>query len=100
MAQLTVNKKQIAAFCRKHRIHRLSLFGSVLRPDFRPESDVDVLVEFDAENTPGIFGIVSIEKEMISLFGGRRVDLRTPEDLSRYFRQKVIREAEVQYARR
>ena len=98
MAQIAVDKKRIAAFCRKHQIRRLALFGSVLHQDFRPDSDVDVLVEFEPDSVPGLFGIVRMERELSVIFGGRRVDLRTPEDLSRYFRQTVLEEAEVQYA--
>lgn len=97
MVHIAIDKKKVADFCRKHRIRRLSFFGSVLRADFQPESDIDVLVEFDSGHTPGLFGVASIERELAILVGGRKVDLRTPEDLSRYFRQKVLREAEVQY---
>ncbi|MDO8635980.1 MAG: nucleotidyltransferase family protein [Dehalococcoidia bacterium] len=87
--------RQLTAFCRKHYIKKLSLFGSVLREDFRPDSDVDVLVEFEEGHVPG-FGIVGIENELGRLVG-RKVDLRTPNGLSRYFREEVIREAKVCY---
>jgi len=90
---------KIAEFCRRHHIRKLSLFGSVVRDDFGPESDVDVLVEFEPVHVPGLFGIARMERELSSIFGGRQVDLRTAEDLSRYFRQDVLRQAEVQYAR-
>jgi len=99
MAQIAVDKNRIAAFCRVHQISRLALFGSVLRGDFRPGSDVDVLVEFEAEAVPGLFGVARLERELSALFSGRKVDLRTPQDLSRYFRQSVLKEAEVQYER-
>ena len=89
---------QLASFCRSQGIKRLAIFGSALRPDFRPDSDVDVLVEFEAHRTPGLLGIAGMELELSRLFG-RTVDLRTPEDLSRYFRQAVLDEAQVQYAR-
>jgi predicted nucleotidyltransferase len=79
-------------------IRRLAIFGSALRPDFGPESDIDVLVEFESSRTPGLLGMAHIERELSALLGGRKVDLRTPEDLSRYFRQSVLNEAEVQYA--
>ena len=79
-------------------IRRLSLFGSILRDDFRPDSDVDVLVEFEPDHVPGFFGLFDLQEELSALFG-RRVDLRTPEDLSRYFRDEVLARAEVQYAR-
>jgi len=98
MAQIFVDKGKIAAFGRKHHITRLALFGSVLRQDFRPDSDVDVLVEFEPGSVPGLFGSARMERELSALLGGRKVDLRTPEDLSRYFRQSVLAEAEVQYA--
>ncbi|MBM3190324.1 MAG: nucleotidyltransferase family protein [Chloroflexi bacterium] len=98
MAQIAVDKRAIAGFCRRHGIRRLALFGSVLRADFAPDSDVDVLVEFAPEAVPGLFGIARLERELSAILGGRRVDLRTPEDLSRYFRQSVLEEAEVQYA--
>lgn len=98
MAQIAIDKEQVAAFCRAHRIRRLSLFGSVLRPDFGPDSDVDVLVEFDPGHAPGMFGMVRLEKNLASILGGRKIDLRTPEELSRYFRHEVLRAAEVQYA--
>jgi hypothetical protein len=68
-----------------------------LRDDFGPESDVDILVEFAPSHTPGLFGIARLERELSTLFGGRKIDLRTPEDLSRYFREDVLREAEGQY---
>lgn len=77
---------------------RNSLFGSVLRDDFGPDSDVDVLVEFEEGHTPGFFGLARMQQELSGLFG-REVDLRTPQDLSRYFRDEVTGSAAVQYAR-
>ena len=100
MAQITVDKEKIAAFCREYHIRRLALFGSVLRPDFGPLSDVDVLVDFDPGHVPGLLGIARMERELSYVLGGRKVDLRTAEDLSRYFRQDVLDRAEVQYAER
>jgi hypothetical protein len=97
MAQVTIDKKRIIAFCRQHGIRHLAFFGSVLGPDFRPDSDVDLLVEFEPDAIPGLFGMARLERELSALFGGRKVDLRTPEDLSRYFRQQVLDEAEVLY---
>jgi len=91
-------KDRIAAFCRRNHIRRLALFGSVLRADFRSDSDVDVLVEFQPGHTPGFFGLFDMEEELSGLLGGRKVDLRTPQDLSRYFRDEVVARAEVQYA--
>ena len=98
VAQVEVYKEQIASFCRERHIRRLAIFGSALRPDFQPDSDIDVLVEFEPDHIPGLFGIARMERELSALLGGRKVDLRTPEDLSRYFRQGVLEEAEVQYA--
>lgn len=90
----------LAAFCRRNHIRRLSLFGSVLREDFGPESDVDVLVEFAPDHVPGFFRLAALERELSGLLGNRKVDLRTPEDLSRYFRQQVLASAHVVYAAR
>ena len=87
---------RIAAFCRTHRIRRLSLFGSILRDDFGPGSDIDVLVEFEPGATPG-FAFVGVQQELAEMLG-RKVDLNTPGFLSKYFRDEVLREAEVQYA--
>ncbi len=74
-AQLSIPKEQLAVFCRRHHIRKLSLFGSVLREDFRPDSDVDVLVEFVPGNVPGFIRLGSIEEELEQLFDGRKVDL-------------------------
>ncbi len=93
-----IRKEEIADFCRRQHISRLSLFGSVLRDDFRPTSDVDVLVEFEPGHVPGLFGLARMERELSALLGNRKVDLRTPQDLSRYFRDEVMATAEVQYA--
>lgn len=98
MAKITFDREKIAAFCRQYHVRRLALFGSALREDFGPESDIDVLVEFEPGHTPGLLGIVRLERELSAIFGGRKVDLRTPEDLSRYFREDVLKEAQVQYA--
>jgi predicted nucleotidyltransferase len=92
-----IPQAQIAAFCRRHHIRKLALFGSVLRDDFRPDSDVDVLVEFDPDHVPGFFGIAHLERKLAELLRVSKVDLRTPEDLSRYFRDQVLATAKVQY---
>ena len=89
--------ERVAEFCRRHHIRRLSLFGSILRDDFGPESDVDFLVEFEPGQTPGLFGISAMEIELSEMIG-RKADLRTAEELSRHFRDEVLREAEAQYA--
>lgn len=91
-SRITASPEVISDFCRRHHIRRLSLFGSVLRDDFRPESDVDVLVEFEAGHVPGFFGLFEMEEELSAVFG-RKVDLNTPASLSRYFRDRVIAEA-------
>lgn len=93
-----IDEETAANFCLRHGIRRLSLFGSVLRPDFRAESDVDVLIEFEPEQTPGFLALSEMQDELTSLIG-RKVDLRTPEDLSHYFRDEVLAEAEVRYAK-
>lgn len=95
---LKIRREEIADFCRRNHISKLSFFGSVLRDDFRPTSDVDVLVEFEPEHVPGLFRLARMERELSALLGNRKVDLRTPQDLSRYFRDEVIATAEVQYA--
>jgi len=97
---LTVDKAGIAGFCQRHCIRWLAIFGSALRDDFGPDSDIDVLVDFVPGHVPGFFRLVEMEEELSIIFGGRKVDLRTPEDLSRYFRDKVVAEAQVQYVRR
>jgi predicted nucleotidyltransferase len=97
-AKLAIPKERLAAFCREHGIRRLAIFGSALREDFAPNSDIDILVEFEQGRIPGLFGVARLERELSSVFDGRKVDLRTPEDLSRYFRKSVVAEAEVQYA--
>jgi len=96
-SNIEIPESVITDFCRRNHIHRLSLFGSVLRSDFRPESDVDVLVEFEPGHVPGFIRLEGMERELSEILG-RKADMRTPEDLSRYFRDEVIAVAEVQYA--
>ena len=95
---LSVPKNALEEFCRRNRIRKLAFFGSVLRPDFGPESDIDVLVEFELTPRIGFFELYDLEQELSRILGGRKVDLRTPEDLSRYFRDEVVAHAQVQYA--
>jgi predicted nucleotidyltransferase len=97
-ANLKIDGDGIAEFCRRHHIRKLAFFGSVLRSDFRADSDVDVLVEFERGHVPGFFQLAGMERELSGLLENRRVDLRTPQDLSRYFRDEVMAAAEVQYA--
>ena len=92
------DRAALSAICRRHHIRRLALFGSTLRGTDRPDSDVDLLVEFEPGRKPGLFALAGIESELSVLAGGRRIDLRTAQDLSRYFRDDIVRMAEVQYA--
>jgi predicted nucleotidyltransferase len=94
---IEISKEALAQFCQRHHIRRLALFGSILRDDFGPQSDVDVLVEFDPEHVPGLIRLARMEIELSEMLG-RKADLRTPADLSRYFRDEVLADAEVQYA--
>jgi uncharacterized protein len=93
-----IPKDLIKEFGRKHHIRKLSIFGSYLREDFGPESDIDFLVEFEPDHIPGLIELAGMEIELSELLGGQKVDLRTPNELSRYFRDEVLAEAEVQYA--
>jgi predicted nucleotidyltransferase len=94
--KISIDHRKLAEFCRLHYIRRLAFFGSVLRDDFRPESDVDVLVEFEPAHVPGL-AFLAIEEELSRILG-RRVDLHTPNTLNPYFRDQVLAEAEVQYS--
>lgn len=98
ISHISVPKEQLAAFCSRSGIRRLALFGSVLTDRFAETSDVDVLVEFQPDYRIGHLGVAALERELSPFFGGRKVDLRTPGDLSHYFRGKVMRTALVQYA--
>lgn len=89
-------QRQTAEFCQRHHIRKLAVFGSVLRGDARPDSDLDVLVEFEPGHVPGL-AFFAMEQELSDLLG-RKVDLNTPQFLSPYFRDRVMEEAEVQYA--
>ncbi|MGI9180143.1 MAG: nucleotidyltransferase family protein [Longimicrobiaceae bacterium] len=94
--RIEIPQQEIEDFCRRHHIRRLALFGSVLREEFGPESDVDVLVEFEPGHTPGL-AFFGMQEELAALLR-RQVDLRTPQDLSRYFRDEVVQSAQVLYA--
>ena len=93
-----IPREAIAAFCVRNHIRKLSLFGSILTPRFSDESDIDMLVEFEPERGPGLLGIVGMEREFSEMLG-RKVDRRTPGDLSRYFRADVVASAVPQYER-
>lgn len=96
-ARLPISEPVLAEFCRRNGIRRLSLFGSTLKGTAHQDSDIDLLVEFESGKTPGLLGLAGMEAELSDLMDGRRIDLRTPNDLSRHFRDSVIRTAEVQY---
>ena len=91
-----IPKSKLAEFCRKNHIRKLSVFGSAIRGRLEPDSDIDLLVEFEEGHTPGLFSIVRMEIELTELLD-RKVVLRTPEDLSQYFRDEVVRNAKLQY---
>ncbi len=95
---IPIPRGQIAEFCRRNHIRRLALFGSVLRDDFRPDSDIDVLVEFEPKHIPGLFGLVRMEQELSRLLNGRAVDLVTSKFLNYRIRRRVLDTAEVLYA--
>jgi len=95
--QIAIDKGRLADFCRQHHLTKLALFGSVLTERFGPDSDVDVLFEYDQEHIPSLFDVVRMERELSEILG-RKADMRTAEDLSKYFRDEVVRTALVQYA--
>jgi predicted nucleotidyltransferase len=87
---IEIPRDKIAEFCKRNRIRKLSLFGSALRGELRKDSDIDMLVEFQVGDAPSLFDLARMERELSTLVGGRKVDLRTPQDLSRYFRDEVL----------
>lgn len=95
---ISIPRDAIVPLCQRYHIRRLALFGSVLRDDFCPDSDVDILVEFEPGQIPG-FAFIDIQDKLSDIIG-RTIDLNTPQDLSRYFRDQVLAEAEVIYAKR
>lgn len=95
---LKIPKKQLAQFCVDNHVSRLSLYGSFLRDDFKADSDIDMLVEFEPGNKVGFLKMARMENELSKILG-RKVDLRTPGELSRYFRQEVLENAKVEYAK-
>jgi uncharacterized protein len=96
LSKLHIPANAIQSFCQRHHIRKLSLFGSAVSNSFRLDSDVDILVEFETDHIPGLIRLSEMELELSELLS-RKADLRTPEDLSRYFREEVMRKAEVQY---
>ena len=97
-SKLNMPTQKIAEFCKKNHIMKLSLFGSVLRDDFQVDSDIDFLVEFEPGKAPGLISYSRMERELSKILGNRKVDLRTPQELSKCFRDEVLAQAEVQYA--
>ena len=95
---IPIDRQEIADFCRRHHIRKLSLFGSVLSDSFAPESDVDVLVEFEQGHVPGFIRLFGIEQELSEVLGGRPVDLVTEKFLNVRIRPRILADAEVQYA--
>ena len=95
--QIDIDRHAVAEFCRRNHITRLALFGSVLRNDFAPDSDVDVLVRFDPDHIPGLIRLGGMAHELSGILGREPVDLLTREDLSEYFRDEVVASAEVLY---
>jgi predicted nucleotidyltransferase len=96
LLQQKISVEKLAEFCRKNHIKKLSVFGSAIKGLLRPDSDIDLLVEFEQNHTPGLFSIIKMEIELTEALG-RKVDMRTVEDLSQYFRNEVTRNAELQY---
>jgi hypothetical protein len=96
-ARIAVDRQGIAKFCRRNHIRRLRLFGSVLRDDFGPQSDIDVLVEFEPGHVVGL-RIIEMEGELSTLFGGRKIDIVSEKYLNRRIRDRVLAEAETEYA--
>ena len=92
-----IDRKQLANFCARNHIAKLAFFGSILRDDFGADSDIDVLVDFEMGHVPGLIRIAQLERELSSLLDNRKVDLRTSQDLSRYFRNEVVATARVEY---
>lgn len=97
MTHIEIPQERIDHFCSQHQIKRLALFGSVLREDFRANSDIDVIVEFIPGQRVGMLAMARLERELSHIFDGRKIDLRTPAELSRYFRDDVMRKARVCY---
>lgn len=97
-ATQTLFPAELPDYCRQHHVRRLSLFGSHAKGSARADSDIDLLVEFDGGMAPGLIGLAAMESELSALMGGRKIDLRTPQELSHHFRDQVVADAVVQYA--
>ncbi|MDR4496402.1 MAG: nucleotidyltransferase domain-containing protein [Candidatus Scalindua sp.] len=92
-----ISKEKTTEFCQRNHIIKLAIFGSALRDEYTSESDIDILVEFEAEHIPGLMDIAGMEVELTEMVG-RKVDLRTPGELSRFFRDDVLSKARIEYA--
>ena len=97
-SRIEIPKSRLAEFCRKHHIRKLALFGSVLHEDFRPDSDIDMLIEFEPDHVPGFIALGEMEEELSAILGGRSVDLVTEGFLNRHIRSRVLADMEVEYA--
>src|SRR3990172_7449637 len=97
-ARIQPEAERLAEFCRRPPLRRLSVCGSVLLADFRPDSDIDVLIEFDPDRRPGMVGLQEVEEELSELYGGHRIDLLTPKYLNRRIRERLLQEAEGLFA--
>lgn len=97
-SRFQISRKVLIRFCQRHNVKKLSLYGSVLLNSFGPESDIDILVEFEQQHKPTFFTLVRMEQELSKLLGGRKIDIKTPSELSCYFRSEVVRNAEILYA--
>lgn len=95
---IKIPNKSLRTFCKRNHIKKMSLFGSVIRDDFGPDSDIDILVEFEEGHTPSFFKLFDMEEELTDILGGRKADIRTKEDLSKYIREEVENNSVVQYA--
>lgn len=96
--RIAIPPEEVSAFCQRHHVRWLALFGSVLRDDFRPDSDIDVLVEFESGHVPGFFGLVAMQQELSAILDHYPVDLITPKFLNHRIRDRVLADAEVVYA--
>lgn len=94
--RIAIRQDSLEEFCRRNHVTKLAFFGSVLRDDFRPESDVDLLVEFHPDHVPGYFGLAAMERDLGALLG-RKVDLRTPGEISDYYLDRVLASSRVWY---
>lgn len=94
---IKIPKQKLVDYCKKNHIRKMAFFGSFLRDDFKSDSDIDILVEFERGYTPGFFDLIKMQNQLSHFFKGREIDLRTPNDLSRYFREEVLSNAEVLY---